>query len=125
MVNPWIIHVKKWSAEHNLSYSCSISDPECKKSYHSSKSAPSPTEVAAPKTPAKAPKAPKAKVSTLTKAEIFKKILELGKKVDDAKTAAEGQKYYNEKKKLMELLKTVKQILKEYFFYILNDTHIL
>ena len=44
MVNPWIIHVKKWAAEHNLSYSCSISDPDCKKSYHSSKSAPSPVK---------------------------------------------------------------------------------
>ena len=105
--NPWIQHVKKYAAEHNLTYGCAIGDAECKKSYHSSKSAPSPvkkTEIL-PKAPSKAAKA---KVSTLTRAEISKTYLELAKKIDDAETAREARKYQTETKKLMELMKTIK-----------------
>lgn len=31
--NPWVIHVKKWSKDNNVSYGCAISMPECKDAY--------------------------------------------------------------------------------------------
>ena len=33
MPNPWITHVKKYAAEHNIAYACAIAKPECKNSY--------------------------------------------------------------------------------------------
>jgi len=33
MSNPWIEHVKKYASQHNLSYACALSTPECKESY--------------------------------------------------------------------------------------------
>jgi hypothetical protein len=33
-MNPWVTHVKAFSAEHNISYACAMSDPDCKKQYH-------------------------------------------------------------------------------------------
>ena len=33
MPNAWITHVKKYAEEHNLSYGCAITTPECKASY--------------------------------------------------------------------------------------------
>jgi hypothetical protein len=31
--NAWNIHVKKWAAEHDMTYPCAMSQPECKASY--------------------------------------------------------------------------------------------
>ena len=33
MANPWIEHVKKFAAEHNIAYACAIANPECKNNY--------------------------------------------------------------------------------------------
>lgn len=33
MVNAWIQHVKKWAQENNKTYSCALTEPDCKKSY--------------------------------------------------------------------------------------------
>jgi len=33
MPNKWTEHVKQWAKDHNSTYGCSISDPECKRSY--------------------------------------------------------------------------------------------
>lgn len=35
--NSWVIHIKKFSKEHNLSYACSLGDPRCRASYKSKK----------------------------------------------------------------------------------------
>jgi len=37
MVNRWVQHIKKFANEHNLSYGCALSDPQCKATYISSK----------------------------------------------------------------------------------------
>jgi hypothetical protein len=34
MVNAWILHVKQFAIDHNLSYGCAISTPACKESYY-------------------------------------------------------------------------------------------
>ena len=31
--NEWFNHVKKYAAEHNVSYACALSHPDCKNSY--------------------------------------------------------------------------------------------
>jgi hypothetical protein len=33
MANKWILHVKKFASDNNVSYGCAISDPRCKSSY--------------------------------------------------------------------------------------------
>ena len=33
MVNPWVEHIKKYAKDHNLSYGCALSTPECKNTY--------------------------------------------------------------------------------------------
>ena len=33
MSNPWIKHVKKYASDHNISYGCAISHPDCKNTY--------------------------------------------------------------------------------------------
>ena len=33
MANSWIEHVRKYASEHNLSYACALSSPECKQAY--------------------------------------------------------------------------------------------
>ena len=32
-MNPWVEHVRKYAATHNISYMCAISHPDCKNSY--------------------------------------------------------------------------------------------
>ena len=32
-MNKWILHVKKFASDNNVSYGCAISDPRCKSSY--------------------------------------------------------------------------------------------
>ena len=32
--NAWTNHVKKFAIEHNLSYGCAMSMPQCRQSYH-------------------------------------------------------------------------------------------
>jgi hypothetical protein len=32
--NAWTLHVKQFAKEHNLSYGCAMSTPECRQSYH-------------------------------------------------------------------------------------------
>jgi hypothetical protein len=34
-MNPWISHVKKFAAKHNLKYNEALKDPRCKASYKS------------------------------------------------------------------------------------------
>jgi len=31
--NPWVTHVKKYAAEHNIAYGCAIANPDCKATY--------------------------------------------------------------------------------------------
>ena len=33
MPNAWITHVRKFAEEHNLTYACALSTPECKETY--------------------------------------------------------------------------------------------
>ena len=33
MTNPWVEHIKKYAKDHNLSYGCALSTPECKNTY--------------------------------------------------------------------------------------------
>ena len=33
MANSWVEFVKRYAVEHNLSYGCSLSSPECKQAY--------------------------------------------------------------------------------------------
>jgi hypothetical protein len=33
MTNPWIQHVKSYAKKNKLTYSCALSDPNCKSSY--------------------------------------------------------------------------------------------
>lgn len=35
MVNAWVEFVRKYSKDHNISYGCAISKPDCKEQYHS------------------------------------------------------------------------------------------
>jgi hypothetical protein len=37
MPNAWVTFVKEWSAKHNMRYGCAVSDPQCKKEYHATK----------------------------------------------------------------------------------------
>ena len=38
MANKWVEHVKEFSRKHNIPYRSALSNPECRKSYHESKS---------------------------------------------------------------------------------------
>jgi hypothetical protein len=41
MGNPWVEHVKAFSAEHNISYACALSMPECREKYRKKPAQPS------------------------------------------------------------------------------------
>lgn len=56
MVNKWIMHVKRFASENNLSYGCAITTPECKATYIKEPRAPRTSRKA--RTP-KQPKEPK------------------------------------------------------------------
>jgi hypothetical protein len=36
-MNSWVQHVKQYALTHGMRYSCALSDPQCKASYHSKK----------------------------------------------------------------------------------------
>jgi hypothetical protein len=63
MVSAWISHIKEFAKKHGLTYKQAISDPECKSSYHS-------TKTPAEKTPAK--RTPKVKISKTPKVKVPK-----------------------------------------------------
>jgi len=37
MANAWVEFVRKYSKDHNISYGCAVSKPECKSQYHAGK----------------------------------------------------------------------------------------
>jgi hypothetical protein len=45
MPSAWIQHIKDFAAKNNLSYSCSMTDPECKATYVPVKKAKKPTKT--------------------------------------------------------------------------------
>jgi hypothetical protein len=34
MVSAWVEHVRKWAKDHDLSYMCAATDPDCRNSYY-------------------------------------------------------------------------------------------
>lgn len=38
MSNSWILHIKQYSKQHNLSYACALSNPDCRTTYKTKKS---------------------------------------------------------------------------------------
>ena len=40
MTNPWVEHIKKYAKDHNISYACALSTPECKNTYRKTSSKP-------------------------------------------------------------------------------------
>ena len=114
--NPWIQHVKKFASDNKIAYGCAISDPECKKSYHK-KSSPAPVATPVKAKPKSKPKKsdvcaiPEEKDLEVVKKELLGRVLELGKKIDKAKTAEEARKYQKEALKLRELITDINKKL--------------
>ena len=44
-MNSWVQHVKQYALTHGMRYSCALSDPQCKASYHSKKASKSQVDL--------------------------------------------------------------------------------
>ena len=55
--NSWVNHVREFAKQHNLTYMCAASTPECSKSYKEGKTPATKTKAITALVPAKAPPA--------------------------------------------------------------------
>jgi len=76
MPNKWVTFVKAWAADHNESYGCSITKPQCKQEYHEAHPKPQPKSRSIklppmPQQPLPPPPLKRKKIKTIIKAETF------------------------------------------------------
>ncbi len=88
MANKWVQHVKKWAADHKISYSCALSSPEMKAAY------------------TKTPKPIKPKTLTRFQIEQQKKKDEETKKQQEEAKKKEEEEFKLNKKMMVEVKKT-------------------
>ncbi len=86
MANKWVEHVKRWAADHKLSYSCALSSPEMKAAY------------------TKTPKPVKPKTLTKFQIEQQKKDQEAKRQEEEAKKKEE-EAFKQNKKMMVEVKK--------------------
>ena len=112
--NKWITHVKKWSSDHKIAYGCAISDPECKKAYHSVKTDKPNKPVKTVKPIVKPDKKVKEEVCSIidqkeVRKSLFARLTELSKLIDESEDVKKAGEYRKEKLKIMELIKKTKK----------------
>ncbi len=87
MANKWVEHVKRWAAEHKLSYSCALSRPEMKAAY------------------TKTPKPVKPKTLTKFQIEQQKKKDQEAKRQEEEAKKKEEEAFKQNKKMMVEVKK--------------------
>jgi hypothetical protein len=109
--NKWITHVKKWSSDHKIAYGCAISDPECKKAYHSVKTVKTVKPIVKPVKPNKQVKEEVCSIidQKEVRKSLFARLTELSKLIDESEDVKKAGEYRKEKLKIMELIKKTKK----------------
>ncbi len=131
MTNPWVEHIKKYAKDHNISYGCALSTPECKNTYRRPSSKPKQKKECKtckmnkePHKMYKEPIGPKKPIKQYTKTEL----LIMAKNIVSYLTGSDQYiSAYNEgwsKKSKEDLLKIVNNFKKKYPDFTIKKTPI-